>query len=82
LAQDWIATNCSKFTDKGEWPPISPDINPLNYHVWGLQDISSQDKEHWYTAESLTVNMGPDAAGLNQQGYTELHKEVSSLRES
>ena len=31
LAQDWIATNCSK----SEWPPNSPDLNPLDYHVWG-----------------------------------------------
>jgi len=35
LAQDWIATNCSEFIDKDEWPPNSPDLNPLDYHVWG-----------------------------------------------
>jgi len=34
LAQDWIATNCSEFIGKDEWPPNSPDINPLDYHVW------------------------------------------------
>ena len=35
LAQDWIATNCSEFIGKDEWPPNLPDINPLDYHVWG-----------------------------------------------
>jgi len=35
LAQDWIATNGSEFIDKGEWPANSPDLNPLDYHVWG-----------------------------------------------
>jgi len=35
LAQDWIATNCSEFIGKDEWPPNSPDLNPLDYHVWG-----------------------------------------------
>jgi len=35
LAQDWIATNCSEFTGKDEWPPNSPDLSPLDYHVWG-----------------------------------------------
>ena len=35
LAQDWIAANCSEFIGKDEWPPNSPDLNPLNYHVWG-----------------------------------------------
>ena len=31
LAQDWIATNCSEFIGKDEWPPNSPDVNPLEY---------------------------------------------------
>ena len=33
LAQDWIATNCTEFIGKDEWPPNLPDLNPLNYHV-------------------------------------------------
>ena len=36
LAQDWIAINCSEFIGKDEWPPNSPDLNPLDYHVWGV----------------------------------------------
>src|SRR6218665_1541538 len=32
LVQDFLATNCSEFTDKDKWPPNSPD--PLDYHVW------------------------------------------------
>ena len=35
LAQDWIATNCTEFIGKDEWPPNSPDLNPVDYHVWG-----------------------------------------------
>jgi len=35
LAQDWIATKCIEFISKDEWPPNSPDLNPLDYHVWG-----------------------------------------------
>jgi hypothetical protein len=35
LAQGFIATNCSEFIGKDEWPPNSPDLNPLDYHVWG-----------------------------------------------
>jgi len=30
-----IATNCSEFIGKDKWPPNSPDLNPLDYHVWG-----------------------------------------------
>jgi len=35
LAQDWTATNCSECIGKDEWPLNSPDLNPLDYHVWG-----------------------------------------------
>jgi len=35
LPQNWIATNCSDFIGKDEWPPNSPDLIPLDYHVWG-----------------------------------------------
>jgi len=24
-----------RFVKKDEWPPNSPDLNPLDYHVWG-----------------------------------------------
>jgi len=34
LAQNWIAANCSDFVGKDEWPLNSPDLNPIDYHVW------------------------------------------------
>ena len=38
--QSWLKTglpptNCSDFVGKDEWPPNSPDLKPLDYHVWG-----------------------------------------------
>jgi hypothetical protein len=35
VAQDWLQANCSGFIEKDQWPPNSPDLNPLDYHVWG-----------------------------------------------
>ena len=35
LAQQWIEQHCPDFIKKDEWPPNSPDLNPLDYHVWG-----------------------------------------------
>jgi len=35
LTQDWLKTNCTDFIARDEWPPNSPDLNPLDYHVWG-----------------------------------------------
>ena len=34
LAQDWLSRKCPEFIRKEEWPPNSPDLNPLDYHVW------------------------------------------------
>ena len=34
--QDWLAVNTPDFIQKDEWPPNSPDLNPLDYCVWGL----------------------------------------------
>ena len=31
----WLGVNCTDFIAKDEWPPNSPDLNPLDYHVWG-----------------------------------------------
>jgi len=70
LAEDWVATNCSDFIDKDEWPANSPDSNRHDYHVWVVT------LEHYKTfqpkpkntdglkKESLADNMGPAATGL------------------
>jgi len=33
--QNWLQTNCPDFIAKYPWPPNSPDLNTLDYHVWG-----------------------------------------------
>jgi len=35
-AQDWLQHNCPNFIRKDEWPPNSPDLNPLDFCVWGM----------------------------------------------
>src|SRR6218665_287104 len=35
LMQDWLNLNCTGFIERDKWPPNSPDLNPLGYHVWG-----------------------------------------------
>ena len=34
--QEWLAINTPDFIEKDDWPPNSPDLNPLDYCVWGL----------------------------------------------
>ena len=40
-------TACSQFVGKGEWPQNSPDVNPLDYHVWRVM------LEHYKLLEHL-----------------------------
>lgn len=35
VTQEWINHNCPDMIVKDDWPPNSPDLNPLDYHVWG-----------------------------------------------
>lgn len=35
VTQEWLQANCPDFITKDQWPPNSPDLNPLDYHVWG-----------------------------------------------
>ena len=36
LAQTWLQQQCRDLIDKAEWPPNSPDLNPLDFCVWGI----------------------------------------------
>jgi len=35
VAQKWLGEHCPDFIKKNFWPPNSPDLNPLDCHVWG-----------------------------------------------
>ena len=35
MAEEWLQQNSPDFIQKDAWPPNSPDLNPLDYHVWG-----------------------------------------------
>jgi hypothetical protein len=34
--QEWLRQHTPDFISKVEWPPNSPDLNPLDFHVWGV----------------------------------------------
>ena len=48
---------CPEFIKKDEWPPNSPDLNPLNYHVWGtmLEKYKAYTPKPTNKAELKTV---------------------------
>ena len=34
--QAWLRSNNPDFIKKEEWPPYSPDLNPMDYSIWSI----------------------------------------------
>ena len=45
MAQECCRRKFPKFWAKGEWPPNSPDLNPLDYFCWGVFPARSNKKK-------------------------------------
>uniref|UniRef100_A0A915DAQ7 Transposase n=1 Tax=Ditylenchus dipsaci TaxID=166011 RepID=A0A915DAQ7_9BILA len=46
LTQDWLRRNFPNFIDKNEWPPRSPDLNPLDFSIWSILEDRVCIKPH------------------------------------
>jgi inhibitor of nuclear factor kappa-B kinase subunit alpha len=44
--QEWLATNLAEFWPKDLWPPSSPDLNPLDYSIWGVLEAKACKTSH------------------------------------
>jgi len=76
--QEWLGQHCPNFIDKDSWPPNSPDLNPLDYHVCmgshgGVQQAESKAAEHSRAKDGA-------AGDLEQSADEAIHKSVASFR--
>ena len=44
--QSWLRAENIEFISKEEWPPSSPDLNPLDYSIWGILQTRACTKPH------------------------------------
>lgn len=44
--QAWLRQNCPDFITKTEWPARSPDLNPLDYGIWGMLEGKVNSRSH------------------------------------
>lgn len=46
VTQDWCKDQCPDFISADEWPASSPDLNPLDYSIWGVMEAKVNAKVH------------------------------------
>ncbi|KAI6661014.1 hypothetical protein LOD99_13737 [Oopsacas minuta] len=54
--QDWLKHNIPNFIHKDEWPPYSPDLNPMDYSVWYILENKACSVSH-NTVSSLKISL-------------------------
>ena len=63
--QEWLRRNIPDFISKEEWPPSSPDLNPLDFSLWSILETNACSTSH-KSIESLKKSvqrMGKYPAG-------------------
>ncbi len=66
LIQNWLSDNIEMFWSEEFWPPNSPDVNPMDYYVWGVLERDSNKISH-LTAKSLRSAIDEAVANLDPQ---------------
>jgi hypothetical protein len=46
IVQRWLESNTPDFIATQHWPSASPDLNPLDYHVWSKLEAKACAKPH------------------------------------
>ena len=81
--QNWLQTNYPDFIAKDQWPPNSPDLNPLDYHVWrqfgGLSQAPSETENNRRTEGSPAGDLGQPNSATNRQSCQRVLKATKGL---
>lgn len=64
--QDWLRRNAPGFITSAEWPPHSPDLNPLDFCIWGLLESKVCASRHT-TVEGLKASLVREWKRLPQE---------------
>lgn len=63
VVQAWLRSNCPDFISTEDWPASSPDLNPLDYCIWGTLEAKVNTTPH-RSIESLKRKLIKEWANL------------------
>ena len=64
ISQDWCSDNLADFITSTQWPPSSPDLNPLDYSIWGVLEARVNATRH-KSVESLKAKLTKEWESLS-----------------
>lgn len=70
----WIKNNFTRFIDENKWPPNSPDLNILDYHVW---DAIGHNM-HWKKVKNYDSLIEEIKQGISRVPLTGVVRSVES----
>ena len=53
-SQKWLLANFYDYISPNNWPPNSPDLNPMDYYVWGI--VEKDFNRHAITAKAQLID--------------------------
>jgi hypothetical protein len=63
--QAWLSRHVPAFVTSQEWPPYSPDLNPMDYYAWGRLEAVTNNREY-KSLEALKASVIKEWAALDQ----------------
>ena len=76
--QEWLSANVPNFISKEEWPPSSPDLNPLNFSIWGYL-VSKVLATHHKSLEPLKTKLRKEWSKMPQDVIRDSCRSFSRL---
>ena len=63
VSMECLQEHCYDVVTKDQWPPSSPDLNPMDYFVWGYLEAHTNRRPHT-TKDSLIASIKEHCASL------------------
>lgn len=64
--QDFLRTRIPRLISSQEWPPYSPDLNPMDFSIWAILEAKVSSKRH-QSVDCLKASLRKEWAAIPQR---------------